>query len=70
MLQARFAVIHELPKLWDTQTLWEVMIACVIMHNMIVKHEGDGIRHGLDFQNVDDCIQLREHNLVTFEDFL
>ena len=36
-------------KLWDQETLCVVMISCVIMQNMIVKDENDGVRHGLDF---------------------
>lgn len=40
------------------------------MYNMIVKDEGEGVRQGLEFQGMDDRIQLSEQNLVTFKDFL
>ena len=46
------------------------MTGCVIIHNMIVEEEGHGVRHDLNFQNVGDHIQLREQNLMTFENFI
>lgn len=40
------------------------------MHNMIMEDLGEGVRHGLEFQNMGDPIQLPEHNPTTFADFL
>ncbi|KAK1648511.1 hypothetical protein QYE76_066316 [Lolium multiflorum] len=37
ILQARWAIVRHPARAWDVQTLWEVMTACVIMHNMIVE---------------------------------
>ncbi|KAK1612943.1 hypothetical protein QYE76_036616 [Lolium multiflorum] len=41
ILQARWAIARYSARAWDVQTLWEVMTACVIMHNMIVEVERD-----------------------------
>ena len=40
VLQARFAIVREPARFWDTKTLGLIMKACVIMHNMIVEDEG------------------------------
>jgi hypothetical protein len=52
VLQVRFAVVRRLTKQWDPETLWEVMTAWVIMHNMIVEDYDEGVRLGLEFQNM------------------
>ena len=41
VLQARFAIVRRPARLWDEDTLGEIMNACIIMHNMIVEDEGD-----------------------------
>ncbi|KAK1697635.1 hypothetical protein QYE76_014332 [Lolium multiflorum] len=41
ILQARWAIVRHPARARDVQTLWEVMTACVIMHNMIVEVERD-----------------------------
>ncbi|XP_066340604.1 protein ALP1-like [Miscanthus floridulus] len=40
VLQSRFAIVRGAARLWDTETLGNIMKACVIMHNMIVEDEG------------------------------
>ena len=40
VLQARFAIVRRPARLWDEDTLRDIMNACVIMHNMIVEDEG------------------------------
>jgi hypothetical protein len=42
VLQARWAVLRGPAYGWDRNHLAEMMIACIIMHNMIVEDEGDG----------------------------
>lgn len=39
VLQSRFSIIHGPARFWDQQTLWHIMTACVIMHNMIIEDE-------------------------------
>ena len=39
MLQSRFAIVRGPARFWDKKTLWRIMTACVIMHNMIIEDE-------------------------------
>ena len=39
VLQARFAIISGPTRMWDKETIGDIMRACVIMHNMIVEDE-------------------------------
>ncbi|XP_056685598.1 uncharacterized protein [Spinacia oleracea] len=39
VLQARFAIIRNPALAWDTKMLWKIMMACIILHNMIVEDE-------------------------------
>ena len=39
VLQARFAVVKNPSKLWDKDKISNIMRACIILHNMIVKDE-------------------------------
>ncbi|TVU02867.1 hypothetical protein EJB05_51609, partial [Eragrostis curvula] len=39
VLQSRFAIVHGSARFWDQKTLWMIMTACVIMHNMIIEDE-------------------------------
>ncbi|CAN6204894.1 unnamed protein product [Urochloa humidicola] len=39
VLQSRFAIVRGPARFWDQKTLWQIMTACVIMHNMIIEDE-------------------------------
>jgi hypothetical protein len=39
VLQARFAIIRRSARFWKLETLKDVMMACVVLHNMIVEDE-------------------------------
>ncbi|KAK9293353.1 hypothetical protein L1049_021345 [Liquidambar formosana] len=39
VLQSRFAIVHGPLRFWDLATLKDIMIACIIMHNMIVEDD-------------------------------
>jgi hypothetical protein len=41
VLQSRFAIVRGLAHLWDEDTLGDIMMACIIMHNMIVEDKRD-----------------------------
>lgn len=56
VLQARFALVREPAKPWDSETLWETMTTCVIIDTMIVEDVSEGVRHGLKFQEMRDPI--------------
>ena len=39
VLQARFAIVHGPARFFHSETLQDIMKACVILHNMIVEDE-------------------------------
>ncbi|XP_021736476.1 uncharacterized protein LOC110703028 [Chenopodium quinoa] len=41
VLQARFAIIRRHALAWSIEMLWKIVMACIIMHNMIVEDESD-----------------------------
>jgi hypothetical protein len=41
VLQARFAIVRRPARLYQPETLKEIMMACIILHNMIVEDERD-----------------------------
>ncbi|XP_062191227.1 uncharacterized protein LOC133895030 [Phragmites australis] len=43
ILQSRFVIIRGPGRMWNESTLHNIMTACVIMHNMIIEDERDGI---------------------------
>ena len=46
------------------------MTCCLIMHNMIVKDEGEDAVRGLEFENMSDPIQLSNQNPTMFDEFV
>ena len=38
VLQSRFAIVCEPVQYWDEETLANIMKACIIMHNMIIRY--------------------------------
>ena len=55
---------------WSMQKLWEVMTACVIMHNMIVEDERDESIYdqGFDFQG--ENVEPEQPPPATFGQFV
>ncbi|XP_071683210.1 uncharacterized protein [Lolium perenne] len=56
ILQARWAIVRHPARAWDVQTLWEVMTACVIMHNMIVEVERDDSLYDSDWEGQGELV--------------
>ncbi|XP_020168679.1 uncharacterized protein [Aegilops tauschii subsp. strangulata] len=52
VLQSRWGIVRNPALSWDETKFWEVMTACVIMHNMIVEDECDEsiFDQGFDYQ--------------------
>jgi hypothetical protein len=69
VLQSRWAIIRHPAGTWSTEVMWKVMIACVIMHNMIIEDEHDEGIHdkGWEFQGE---LVAPHPGAATFEEFL
>ena len=52
-----FAVVRGPTKLWDPKTQ-QVLICCVIMHNMIMKVEDEDDVKGLEFKNMGSSMKI------------
>ncbi|XP_010678635.3 uncharacterized protein LOC104894150 [Beta vulgaris subsp. vulgaris] len=48
VLQARFAIIRMPSLAWDVDMLHKIMLACIIMHNMIVEDERETYQNYMD----------------------
>lgn len=60
ILQARFAIIRRPAKYWSMKLIRRVMIACVILHNMIVEDERDTYGFTVkpcDYEQIDPSIE-------------
>ncbi|XP_021301527.1 uncharacterized protein LOC110429622 [Sorghum bicolor] len=74
VLQARFPIVRQPARVWDTETLALIMRACVIMYNMIVEDErvldpderfdGGGAnvqpRHGMPTRTLSEFIEAHK----------
>ena len=68
-LQSCFAVVRELVRYWDEETLAYIMKAWIIMHNMIVEDEG-AINLGFDHEHeVNSFISVSHGELPELHDF-
>ncbi|XP_010692518.2 uncharacterized protein LOC104905625 [Beta vulgaris subsp. vulgaris] len=48
VLQSRFAIVRRPSLAWDEEILNDIMLSCIIMHNMIVEDERDTYAHYTD----------------------
>ena len=46
--------------MWESETLWQLMTCCVILHNMIVEDEGDGVAQTHDFEAPREQVEIPE----------
>ncbi|KAL0002629.1 hypothetical protein SO802_016410 [Lithocarpus litseifolius] len=73
VLQARFAIVRGPARFFHSETLQDIMKACVILHNMIVEDERDvNEAMELDYEKIDDnlTIQLSWEHTNTFTEFI
>ncbi|KAI4968612.1 hypothetical protein ZWY2020_045942 [Hordeum vulgare] len=69
VLQSRWGIVRCPANTWSTQKLWEVMTACVIMHNMIVEDERPERLNDQGFQFQGDNVVPEHGGASTFEQF-
>jgi hypothetical protein len=55
VLQQRWTIVKNPCRQWDLDTITDIMVACVILHNMIIDNEKDNNLESL----FDDDILLR-----------
>ncbi|XP_057809990.1 uncharacterized protein LOC131024497 [Salvia miltiorrhiza] len=48
VLQARWGIIRSPARNWYLEHLRDIMLCCIILHNMIVEHEGEGATNWRD----------------------
>jgi hypothetical protein len=53
VLQARFAIVRGPARFWDEATLRDIMMACIIMHNMIIEDERGADRLDVPYDKSD-----------------
>ncbi|KAL0006135.1 hypothetical protein SO802_013696 [Lithocarpus litseifolius] len=73
VLQARFAIVRGPARFFYSETLQDIMKACVILHNMIVEDERDANEAvELDYEQIDDnpTIQLSRECTNEFTEFI
>jgi hypothetical protein len=49
VLQSQFAMVRGPCRLWDKETIWYVMTAAVILHNMIIENERGAEEEDFDY---------------------
>ncbi|CAL2256928.1 unnamed protein product [Prunus armeniaca] len=53
VLQSHFAIVRGAARLWDQNTLKDIMIACIRMHNMVIEKEQHDERYCHQIHNFD-----------------
>ena len=66
VLQSRWGIVRNPTLSWDERKLWEVMTACVIMHNMIVEDERDESIFDQEFDYQGENIEPLHQDSATF----
>ena len=46
--------------IWESETFWQLMTCCVMLHNMIVKDGGYGVAQTNDFEAPGEQIKIPE----------
>ena len=60
VLQAHWGIVQNAAMMWESETLWQLMTCCVILHNMIVEDGGDGVAQTHDFEAPGEQVEIPE----------
>ncbi|CAK8578759.1 unnamed protein product [Lathyrus sativus] len=60
VLQARFVIVCDPARAWHVNTMKHIMLACIILHNMIVEDERDTYADNFDYDHVDNNFSTTE----------
>ncbi|KAI5021724.1 hypothetical protein ZWY2020_058454 [Hordeum vulgare] len=69
VVQSRWGIVRNRALTWDQGKLWEVMTACVIMHNVIVEDERDDSIFDQRFDFQGNNVEPVHQEPATFEQF-
>ena len=69
VLQSRFAIVRGPARLWDEESLQNIMMACIIMHNMIVEDERDE-EYGFDYYKMGEKVTLSHEKAPELDAFI
>ncbi|XP_020175975.1 uncharacterized protein [Aegilops tauschii subsp. strangulata] len=60
VLQAHWGIVWSAAMMWESETFWQLMTCYVILHNMIVEDEGDGVAQPHDFEAPGEQVEIPE----------
>ncbi|KAH1243094.1 hypothetical protein GmHk_07G020254 [Glycine max] len=71
VFKSRFAIICGLSRAWNIDTMKDIMLTCIILHNMIVEDERDTFNNNVDvdYDHVENEISNIEIYHTTSRDF-
>jgi len=72
VLQSRFAIVRGPVRLWDEDTLHNIMMACIIMHNMIVEDERNEYtdEYDCDYDDMGVKVTVSHNKALELEAFI
>ncbi|KAK9290669.1 hypothetical protein L1049_008842 [Liquidambar formosana] len=70
VLQACFAIVRGPSRFWDAATLKDIMIACIIMHNIIVEDEHGVYMPNNNYEVFEENVDLSHEPTIDFVQFL
>ncbi|XP_042408037.1 uncharacterized protein LOC121997600 [Zingiber officinale] len=69
VLQSRWAIVRGPARYWYRKKLKQIMLACIILHNMIVEDEGDHVTNWYNEEGDEPAQPIHGSNRV-FQDYL